>query len=247
MGRPSTQPAHILFVGNSLTYVGNLPAVFAALARTNGHAVRSYMVVSPGGTLSERVADGSAARGLRKCRCSTMIIQERGGDLFGLFGHKALVQSRQAIRTLVGMGRADGANVMLLGTYNSPDISHKLVVMEGAAAHAAGIPYIAVGELLWRLHHAYPSLKWLRRKEGGHPGKTLTLLDAILVYKQLYGAFPAAKSFVVHAPIYGVHTGLKPKLRWASAPPPNANTQQPVSYSGSIIRKLLVVLKKSNS
>jgi hypothetical protein len=91
--------------------------------------------------------------------------------------------------------------------------------MEGAAAHAAGIPYIVVSGRLWRLHDLYPSLQWLR-KEGGHPGKALALLDAILVYKQLYGTYPAARTFVVHAPIYSIHTGLKPKLGRAGAPPP---------------------------
>jgi hypothetical protein len=150
----SEQSERILFVGNSLTYVGNLPAVFSAMARANGHAIHSYMIVSPGATLSERVADGSAARALWKCDCTILVLQERGGDLFGAFGHDALVQSKQAIKTLAAVGRAKGAGVVLLGTYNSPHVSHHLVVMEGAAAHAAGIPYIAVSERLWRLHNA---------------------------------------------------------------------------------------------
>lgn len=238
----SSHPDRVLFVGNSLTYVGNLPAVFSALARANGRAVDSYMVVSPGGTLSERVVDGSAARALQKCGCTTLVLQERGGDLFGVFGHDAMVQSKQAVVTLAGIGRAKGASIVLLGTYNSPRISHDLVVMEGVAAQSAGIPYIAVSEQRWRLHKAYPSLEWLR-KAGGHPGKALTLLDAILLYKQLYGSFPVSKSFVVHAPIYGVHSGLKPKLRRANAPPPDASTPQAVSYSASVVGKLLAVLE----
>jgi hypothetical protein len=237
------QPDRVLFVGNSLTYVGNLPAVFSALAHANGHVVDSYMVVSPGGTLSERVADGSAARALQQCDCTSLVLQERGGDLFDGFGHAAMLQSKQAIASLSHAGRAHGANVVLLGTYNSPGISHQLVVMEGAAAKAAGIPYIAVSERLWRLYAAYPPLDWLC-KAGGHPGKHLVLLDAILLYKQLYGSFPAATPFVVHAPIYGVHTGLTPELRRADAAPPNTGTPQEVSYSASVIGKLLVELEK---
>ncbi len=171
-----------------------------------------------------------------------MILQERGGDLFGAFGDDALIKSKQAITALVKMGRQKGTIVALLGTYNSRDISRHLVMMEDAAAHAAGIPYIAVSEWLWRLHDAYPSLEWLR-KAGGHPGKALTLLDAILVYKQLYGAWPTAKTFVVDAPIYGVHTGLKPTLRKADAPAPKANTRQMVTYSAAVMEKLLAALE----
>lgn len=240
----------VLFVGNSLTYVGNLPAVFSALARANGHVVKSYMVVSPGGTLSERLNDGSAERGLRKCQCSSMILQERGGDLIDLFGHKATAQSKEAIKALAQFGHAHSANVVLLGTYNSPDISHRLVTMEGAAAHDAGIPYVAVSQLLWRLHHAYPSLEWLRMKQGGHPGRALALLEAIIVYKQLYGSFPTAKSFEVHSPIYGVNSGLKPQLRRASASPPDTSagdTPKSASYSASTVAKILAVLETKDS
>jgi hypothetical protein len=242
----SDHPSRVLFVGNSLTYVGNLPAVFSALARTNGHTVHSYMVVSPGGTLTERVADGSAAHALQQCRCTALVLQERGGDLFGDFGDDAMVQSKQAIATLTKAGHANGASVVLLGTYNAPSVSHHLVAMEGAAAQAAGIPYIAVSERLWRLHKAYPSPEWLR-KAGAHPGKALTLLDAILLYKQIYGAWPAAKAFVVHAPIYGVHTGLKPKLRRANAPPPNAGAPQAVAYSASMVEGILAALEMPSS
>ncbi len=38
----------VLFVGNSLVYVGNLPAVFDALARRNGRPVQSDMLVKGG-------------------------------------------------------------------------------------------------------------------------------------------------------------------------------------------------------
>jgi hypothetical protein len=113
--------------------------------------------------------------------------------------------------------------------------------MEAAAARAAGIPYVAISELLWRLHKADPSLQWLR-KAGGHPGKALTLLDAVLLYKQLYGNYPAAKALVVRAPIYGTHSGLEPTFRKANAAPPNAGTPRSVSYSAAVTGKLLALL-----
>ncbi len=39
------QPVHVLFVGNSLTYVGNLPAVLEALATDNGKSLQADMLV----------------------------------------------------------------------------------------------------------------------------------------------------------------------------------------------------------
>ena len=55
----------VLFVGNSQLYVGNMPAVFAALASANGHPVASDMIVRGGASLADRVADGSIAAALR--------------------------------------------------------------------------------------------------------------------------------------------------------------------------------------
>ena len=54
----------LLFVGNSLVYVGNLPAVFDALARRNGRSVQSDMLVKGGATLSDRLEDGSVESAL---------------------------------------------------------------------------------------------------------------------------------------------------------------------------------------
>jgi hypothetical protein len=107
---PLARPDNVLFIGNSLTYVGNLPAVSAALARANGHSVRSYLVVGPGATLSEREEDGSVPRALRQCDCTILILQERGGDLFGSFGPEALTQSNQAVMGLARAGQERGAD-----------------------------------------------------------------------------------------------------------------------------------------
>lgn len=233
----ASRPQRVLFVGNSLTYVGNLPAVFSALARANGHAVESWMVVSPGGTLTERVADGSAAAGLGHCRCSTMIIQERGGDLIDSFGQTADAQSRQAIASLAKLGKARGVRVVMLGTYNSRRVAHVLATQEANAARVAGIAYVGVVEKLWRLHDAYPSLHWLR--DDGHPAKALTLLDAIALYKQLYGRYPASHALTVDAPIYGNHSGLSSKPRRAKARSPHADTPQQVTYSAAVVAKLV--------
>lgn len=234
-------PDRVLFVGNSLTYVGNLPAVFAALARANGHAVQAHMVAAPGSSLAERVADDSAARALRACRCNVVVLQERRGDLSGAHGPETLAQSRLALAALAALARTAQVSVVLLGTYGEPDASQDLVTLEGAAAAAAGIPYVAVAEALWRARAAHPSLRWLR-EPGAHPGETLTLFDAVLLYRQLYGSFPAATAFTVHAPIYGINATVRPVLMPANAPRGVSDTPHAVSYPADDIGKLLAAL-----
>lgn len=236
----------VLFVGNSLLYVGNLPAVFSALAAANGHAVHSDMIVKGGATLDDRVADGSVERALATHDYTTLMLQERGGDLMCSFGPDSCVRSRQALKTLAALAEEKGVRVMLLGSYQPlPSASRKLVEAESAAAADAGIPYIEVSEKLQRLRDAEPGLAWFYT-DGIHPGKDLVLLDAILLHRQVFGSLPDARDFTVDAPIYTTQSGLAPDLRAADAPPPKVSTPQGASYAAATVETLLSVASQND-
>lgn len=241
------QPERVLFVGNSLTYVGSLPAVFSALATANSHPVKSDMIVRGGATLSQRVADGSITRALEQNQYTTLVLQERGGALMCSFGPDSCVRSREAIKTLVELARKNDLKVVLLGTYQGlQSASRRLVEAESAAAAEIGIPYIEVSETLGHLRSAAPELTWFYT-DGMHPGKHLILLDAIQIYRQLFGVYPEANSFTVNAPIYTTNSGLTETLRAADAPPPKANTPKEISYSSETINKLLSIINNDDS
>lgn len=135
-------PERVLFVGNSLTYVGNVPAVLSALAEANGEPVASDMIVKGGATLTDRVADGSVARALKEKNYTALVLQERGGDLICAFTPDSCAQSREAIKALVALAKEQDVNVVLLGTYQPlPEVSQRLIKEESTAAAEAGIPY----------------------------------------------------------------------------------------------------------
>ncbi len=128
-------PQRVLFVGNSLTYVGNLPATFAALANANDQRVHSAMIVQGGATLEQRVADGSVRQALASYRPAVLVLQERGGELLCGAGEAACQASRQAVQALAAAGRQSGARVLLLGSYQAhPRASAAIVEAERAAA-----------------------------------------------------------------------------------------------------------------
>src|SRR5687768_16758411 len=60
----------VLFVGNSLVYVNNLPAILRALAAAQGEPARitPATFVAPGGTVADRWKDGHAAAALRSSK-----------------------------------------------------------------------------------------------------------------------------------------------------------------------------------
>jgi len=240
--RAATQPARVLFVGNSLTYYGNVPAVFSALAEANGTSIVGDMIVAPGATLSQRVADGSVAKALGERQYTALVLQERGGALAGFFGSDALDQSRQAVKNLAAIAGEKGLPVWLMGTYQArPDVSESLIEAESSAASEAGIQYIEVSEKLQRLMKAAPDLTWFA-DDGQHPGKHLALLNAILVHEAVLGSLPDPGPLVVSAPIYGSNTGLDETLRQAQAPPPRTHTPREARYSCEAVARILGTL-----
>jgi hypothetical protein len=233
------QAERVLFVGNSLTYVGNTPAIYSALAAANGHRVISDMIVGAGARLSERVADGTVANALASKKYTALVLQERGGDLMCSFGPESCIESRAAIKALASLAKKQGIRVVLLGSYQThPGASQALVEMESAAAQEAEIPYTEISGRLHQLRSVAPELTWFAT-DGMHPGKDLALLSAILVYQSLHNSLPEPKPLTVTAPIYGSNSGLTAVLRQADAPPPLPNTPTEMSYLSDTIKKLV--------
>ena len=229
----------VLFVGNSLIYVGNTPAVYAALSASAGRPVATDMIVRGGATLHQRLTDGSVARALQDQRYSVLVLQERGGDLMCSFGRPSCAQSRQAVEDLAILARNHGTRVFLLGTYQAnPQASRELVAMESEAAAAAGIPYIEVSETLQQLRAEAPELKWFAA-DGMHPGTDLALLNGLLVHRAVQGALPAPMALTVQAPIYDSRSGLTETLRSADAPPPLSETPLRGHYSQATMARLI--------
>lgn len=232
----------VLFVGNSLTYVGNTPAVFNALAAANGRPAASDMLVEGGATLSQRLGDGSIAAAFASKGYSAVVVQERGGDLMGLFGRNACTDSHTAIRAIAAMARRAGARTYLLGTYQgNPAASKALVAAESAAAAEADMPYIEISEKLRLLQTHAPAMAW-HAEDGMHPGSALALLNAAAVHQALVGTPPKAVTFAVAAPIYGTTSGLTDALRRAEDPPPLADTPRHIEYPAESVATVLYAL-----
>lgn len=237
--RMPTAPLEVLFVGNSLTYVGNTPAVFDALTRASGRPSSSDMVVQGGATLADRVADGSVERAFARKRYAVLVLQERGGDLDCSVAKSACHRSREAISVLVGLARQVGAEVYLLGTYQGhPYFSKGIVAAESAAASDAGIGYVEVSESLQRYRAEWPDIGWTA-PDGMHPGPTLTLLNAVLLHRAILGGWPEPVAFTVGAPIYGASSGLTPEVRGAADPPPIDTTPRAIDFPAETLRRLL--------
>jgi hypothetical protein len=192
----------VLFVGNSLTYVGNLPAVFDSIQIEGHERNESDMLVAPGATLTERSSDGSVAKALSIKKYRVVVLQERGGDFACGFGQEACADSMRALVQLASLIRASGAIPMLLGTYQeNREAAAHVEAAESKAAQDAGVEYVPVASLLSELRTRHPDMNWFA-SDGMHPGPDLTLLEALLLSKHVYGTTPPVSSMSVKAPIF---------------------------------------------
>jgi hypothetical protein len=178
----------ILFIGNSLTYVNNLPSATASLAPPDV-VVDAFAI--PGASLSDDAPNPRVAELLAHGHYTDVVFQERGGTAVcmgqGCFDSDDFKATERASKALADKARAGGARVFYLGTYQSnPAIAPVLVAGERRIATLMGARYIEIGQTWSGLRQADPGTAWLH-SDGQHPGHATTALMAIRVWQAVSG------------------------------------------------------------
>jgi hypothetical protein len=249
LGRPASvssaelAPAavRVLFLGNSITYVGNLPAVFASLCGASGHKCLVEMIVKGGAALSDRAIDGSLDRPDVAHRFDYVILQERGGDLIDLPDETARKSAESAAESLVLAARRLGMKPILLGTYQPWPASDPLVAAESNLSAKLKLPHLAVSNYLECGKRENGSLRWFY-SDGMHPGSDLTLMMAMALHREIFGSYPPAVPISVRAPIYGASSGLTSES-FASAQALRPGTPTSIDYDTATLQSVLGILE----
>jgi hypothetical protein len=181
-------PRRILFVGNSLTYVNNLPSATASLAPPDV-VVDAFAI--PGASLSDDVPNPRVAELLAHGHYSDVVFQERGGNAVcmgtGCFDGDEFRATERASKALADKAKAGGARVFYLGTYQpNPAVVPALIAGERRIATLMGARYIEIGQTWSGLRQADPETAWLH-SDGQHPGHATTALMAIRIWQAVSG------------------------------------------------------------
>src|SRR5579885_3562187 len=79
---PTGPGLHVLFIGNSLTYVNNLPGILEALADSAHEALlETRMVAKPDYSLADHWADGDAAKAITNGGWNIVVLQQGPSSL----------------------------------------------------------------------------------------------------------------------------------------------------------------------
>jgi hypothetical protein len=186
---PPTGPGlHVLFIGNSLTYVNDLPRIVEALA-DSGHQplLETRMVAKPDYSLEDHWSDGDAMAAIRKGGWDFVVLQQ---------GPSSVEQNRQLLidyaRRFADPIRAAGGRPALYAVWPTVD---RRVDFERAgesyrlAAQAVDGVLFAVGsawQATWKRDPSAP----LYAFDGLHPSAEGSYLAALVIYATLYQQSP---------------------------------------------------------
>jgi hypothetical protein len=203
-----TACVRVLFIGNSYTYVNDLPTVFREMARAAGENIETSMVAEGGETLAQHAASSDDSTAIGGSHWQYVVLQEQSE----IPSVESLRQSGMypAARSLVASIRADGATPILLDTWAHRDgwADYGLTFATMQAAIDQGYATIA-GELkvsiapagqVWQLVAGRDPGIALWQADGSHPTLAGTFLAACTLYTRVFGPCPVGGSYTAGLP-----------------------------------------------
>jgi hypothetical protein len=201
---PASACLRVLFLGNSYTYVNDLPATFARLAESAGRQVQTAMVANGGETLDQHAASSDSRSLISSRRWNYVVLQEQSEI-------PAVASSREywmypAARRLVASIVAAGATPMFYMTAAHRDglsgsglagyEPMQLAIDDGygAIARELGAPIAPVGYAWFVVRRQHPEIV-LWQDDGSHPSTAGTYLAACVFYTAIFRRSPEGLSF----------------------------------------------------
>ncbi len=197
-------PARVLFVGNSLTFVNDLPAVFAELARSGGLEVEVDMSAQGGWACADHATSAVTLAKIEQQDWDFVILQEQ--STLPALAVQREEQMAPAVRLLDEKIRASGAKTVLFMTWGQRDGQPSTGFQDFGEMQAhlrAG--YMEVADELdvwvapvgvaWQYALAQEPQLSLWQGDGLHPAPEGTYLSACVFFAVLFRQSPEGLSY----------------------------------------------------
>jgi hypothetical protein len=199
-----TSCTRVLFIGNSYTFVNDLPNTFAKLAKAGKHKVEVGMSAQGGLTLADHVKSTDTLNALNSQKWTYVVLQEQSQI-------PSVQQSRTytmypAARTLVKQIRDLGATPLFFLTWAHRDGWSKYGMRDYESmqyqinngyygiAQELNVPVAAVGSAWLAAVRAHPELT-LWQDDGSHPSEEGTYLAACVFYAVIFKESPVGLTY----------------------------------------------------
>jgi len=187
----------ILFVGNSLTSVNDLPGMLVKVASADPSApvsLETRSITGPGASLEGLWDEGCGPKGMASDHFDVVILQEES-----FFWDTELSQAREAAGRWFSAARTTGATPLYFQPWTGPPIlgdgRFEEGEMEAATRQIAGMygaPLIRIGEA-FNTGQTAPGAPDLFQPDRHHPSEAGTWLAALVIFHTLTGE-PSANS-----------------------------------------------------
>ena len=188
----SAKPLRVLFIGNSLTYSNDLPAIVAALAKASAQRRLDYKTLAfPDFSLEDHWTKKDALNAIVKGKWDYVVLQQ--GPSASSEGRALLLEySRRFAQEI----RKIGARPALYMVWPSRSRLRDFEGVSNSYRHAAedvdGLCF-PVGEAWLSAWRTDPAIQ-LYSGDGFHPSTTGSYLAGLVIYEQLYQRSPVGLS-----------------------------------------------------
>jgi hypothetical protein len=203
------QCTRILFIGNSYTYVNDLPSMFAELAGAGGHGVETGIEATGSWTLSNHAASPATLDKLNSSKWNYVVLQEQ--SQIPASEQSRTQQMYPAARVLVRKIRAMGATPILFVTWahrdgwpenglqNYESMQYQIDNGYLGIAQELNLPEAPVG-FAWLAARKQNPQVGLWQEDGSHPSEQGTYLAACVFYSVIFRQSPEGLSFTANLP-----------------------------------------------
>ncbi len=181
-------PLHVLFIGNSLTYTNDLPAVFRALAEAAGKS-RPFVraVTGPGFSLEDLWNQGDALKAIAVGSWDYVVLQQ--GPSASSDGISVLrAYAERFAREIRAVGGRPVLYMVWPSTSRPQDFEGVVQSYAGAAKLVGGL--VCPAGDAWRLAWKKDPKLALYSADGLHPTPAGTYLAALSFFRLFYGQSP---------------------------------------------------------
>jgi len=195
----NSSTTRILFIGNSYTYVNNLPKMFANLSKSGGHRVETAMSAKAGWTLSDHVKFADTMDQWESSTWDIVILQEQSqipaSDIF------REQEMYPAARVLVAKIRELGATPLFFltpahldgwpeeGLPDYASMQAQINIGYWGIANELNAPVAPAGIAWSTVRGQNPELT-LWQSDGSHPAEQGTYLTACVFYAVIFHESP---------------------------------------------------------
>jgi hypothetical protein len=194
----------VLFIGNSYTFVNNMPEMFASLVRDAGYNVRVEMTATGGWTLADHVASQETRKLIAEGTWDYVVLQEQ--SVIPSVAQRRTTEMSPAARVLVDQIHAAGGQPLLFMTWGRRDglpdygfdnfTSMQAQLQSGytKVAESLDTAVVPVG-LAWQRRFEENSAISLWDSDGSHPSVEGSYLTACVFYAFIVEESPIGLEF----------------------------------------------------